>query len=188
MGIHSKQVGKTGAIRVAGYKIFQHFDHVELMPSYWNKNWPKLASRFESLGALRGLETGAQGTKMIVDLDVRVIEGMISGRRLKRRFPRLIGFGLLVPVLVFASLLPLKNGIPERRPDKAALSANQSCSLDAVGRWLRGLGESEDIKMLGTSVLGGVTAGTLECKGTRYSYTLGSEEPKRVMKLQKLDS
>jgi hypothetical protein len=36
--------------------------------------------------------------------------------------------------------------------------------------------------------IGGVAAGTVTCKDTRYSYALELKEPKRVLKLEKLDS
>lgn len=188
MGIHSQQTEKAKGIRLAGYKINQQLDHVELIPSPWNKTWPKLASRFQSLGVLKGVLTQARGAKMIVALEPDAIVAMISKRHRKRQLPKIFAFGMLVPVLVLASLIPLKKGSTERIPAQVVKSVSQPCSLDIIGRWLQGAGESDYVKMLGTSVLGGVTAGTLECKGTRYSYTLGSEEPKRVLKLQKLDS
>ena len=188
MGIHSIQVRKVDVIRLAGYKMTQLYEHVELVPRRWNKAWPKLADRFQSLGALKSLETGVQGIKIFVSLDLAVVEAMITGRRRPRRFPKVIAFGILVPVLILASLIPIKSGVVERIPEKVTTSSSQPCSLDAIGRWLQGTGETEDIKIQGTSVLGGVTVGTLDCKESRYSYTLGSEEPKRVIKLQKLDS
>lgn len=188
MGIHLNQVRKADVIRKNGFKMTQHLDYVEVVPSRWNKAWPKLASRFQSLGALKGFETGARGTKMTVGLELDVIEAMIAGRRRKSRFPKALSFSLLVPVLVVASLIPMKKGEVERIPVKVSRSQTGPCSLDAIGRWLQDAGETEDIQIQGTSILGGVTVGTLVCKGSRYSYTLGSEEPKRVLKLQKLDS
>jgi hypothetical protein len=188
MGIHSNPARKAEVLRMNGFKMTQRLDHVEVVPSRWNKAWPKLASRFQSLGVLKGFDVGARGATMAVGLELDVIEAMISGRQRKRRFPKVIGLGLLVPVLVFASLIPTKHGGDKRIPVKVSSAQSKSCSLDFVGRWLQGVDESEEIKILGTSMLGGVTAGTLECKGSRYSYTLGSEEPKRVLKLQKLDS
>ena len=189
MGIHSNQVRKVDVIRMNGFKLTLHQDHVEVMPSHLNKAWPKLAGRFQMLGVLKGFETGAQGTKMIVGLELGVIETMISGqRRRKGRFRKALGISLIIPVLVVASLIPMKSGAVERIPVKVSTRQSEPCSLDAIGRWLQGAGESEDIKIQGSSVIGGVTAGTLDCNGSRYSYTLGSEEPKRVLKLQKLDS
>lgn len=188
MGMHANQVRKSDIVRMAGYKLTKQLDHVDLVPSKWNKSWPKLARRFQSLGALKGFETGTQGATMKIALELDVIQNMISGRGRKRRFPKALAIGLVVPLLVVASLIPIQKGDTERIALKVATRQTQPCSLEAIGRWLQGVGKSEEIEIRGTSVLGGVTAGTLECKGSRYSYTLGSEEPKRVLKLQKLDS
>lgn len=188
MGSHVIQVPNDKATRIHGYKMHQRMKHLEVVPSRWNKSWPKLANRFQTIGVLKGLEISTKGTVMIVALELDAVAALIAGRRRKSNLRKVIGFSMLTPVLVIASFIPLKNGGVEQIPLKVATRPSEPCSLEALGRWLQGAGESEDIKIQGTSILGGVTVGTLDCKGSRYSYTLGSEEPKRVLKLQKLDS
>lgn len=188
MGNHAKNQTKPDRTRLKGYRVIQQLEGLELVPNPWNGSWLKFASRLQSLGALEHVDASSRTPKLFVSVDASVIKSMLSGRRIARRFPKVAAFGLTLPVLLVLGVMPLGSK-PSVQSDVVTSKIKiNSCSPETIGKWLQGSGESQEIMPLGTSVLGGVTVGTLECKGSRYSYTLGSEEPKRVLKLQKLNS
>jgi hypothetical protein len=125
---------------------------------------------------------------LIVSEDLETVQRLLAGRASNSKLPKFALAGIGIPILAVLCVVPLGNVAKVSHPVKVSKKVIDTCSPDAISSWIEGAGESGYIKALSTSVLGGVTVGTLECKGSRYSYTLGSEEPKRVLKLQKLDS
>lgn len=188
MGNHAKNQTKPDRTRLKGYRVIQQLEGLELVPNPWNGSWLKFASRLQSLGALEYVDASSRTPKLYVSLDADVVKSMLSGRRIARRLPRVAAYGLILPVLLVLGVMPLGPKPSVQNDVVIPKTKINPCSPEVISQWLQGAGESQEITPLGTSVLGGVTVGTLECKGSRYSYTLGSEEPKRVLKLQKLNS
>jgi hypothetical protein len=126
--------------------------------------------------------------KLIVSEDLETVQRLLAGRATKSKLSKVFLAGIGVPIVALLSFVPLGSGASVTHPEKVSKNVIEPCSAQSISGWIEGSGESGVIKALSTSVLGGVTVGTLDCNGSRYSYTLGSEEPKRVLKLQKLDS
>lgn len=190
MGMHSQSIIANRGVRVAGFSAVQHADLLELFVDRGNNSWPKFAKRLQGLGYLLAVETRMTRVKLLLSVDLETVQRMLSGRKGKTKMPRYVLFAFAVPITVLLAFLPLGNSAKIATPVQVVKTEIRPCSQVAITNWIEGEGEgeSEVLKVLTTAVLGGVTVGTLECKGSRYSYTLGSEEPKRVLKLQKLDS
>ncbi len=188
MGNHSRSKVEERSIRISGYRAIQHLESLELVANRFNSSWPKLANRLQSLGFLRGIQVLSNRTSLFVSLDVETVQGIIAGRARRKKVPKWIGFGAAIPVLAALAFVPLGSSAPIQHHANAHKHDLDPCALDSISEWIQGAGESAEIKSLSASLLGGITVGTLECNGSRYSYTLGSEEPKRVLKLQKLDA
>ena len=188
MGNHAQAKFGNRAVRLSGYQAVQHFETLELTVSAGNNSWPKFASRLQGLGLLIGIETRMKRVKLIVSEDLETVQRLLAGRASKAKLPKFVMAGVGVPVVAVLGFMPLAHEANAPRPVTISQKVIEPCSAQAISSWIQGAGESDEIKVLSTSVLGGVTVGTIECKGSRYSYTLGSEEPKRVLKLQKLDS
>jgi hypothetical protein len=188
MGNHSKSITVNAFARVAGYRVLQHVDGLELIANRKNNSWPKFANRLRSLGFLSGIQTQSKQTRLFVSVDFETIQGLLASHARKSRVSRSVIAGVAVPVAAILCFVPLGGKSVVQKPPKSLHKTAEPCSLEVIRKWIEGSDESNEIKALSTSVLGGVTVGTLECEDGRYSYTLGSEEPKRVLKLQKLDS
>jgi hypothetical protein len=188
MGNHSQADMRIRGVRISGYLAVQYLDVLELNVSAGNNSWPKFANRLNGLGYLVGIETRMKRVKLIVSEDLETVRRLLDGRARKLKLPNFVMAGIGVPILVVLGFMPLGHMAKAPQPVTVSQKVIEPCSAQAISSWIEGSGESGVIKALSTSVLGGVTVGTLDCNGSRYSYTLGSEEPKRVLKLQKLDS
>ena len=188
MGNHSKTENSNRGVRISGYLAVQHLEALELTVSAGNNSWPKFANRLQSLGCLIGIEIRMKRIKFFVSEDLETVQRLLAGRASKAKLPKFVMAGVGVPVVAVLGFMPLAHEANAPRPVTISQKVIEPCSAHAISSWIQGAGESDEIKVLSTSVLGGVTVGTIECKGSRYSYTLGSEEPKRVLKLQKLNS
>lgn len=188
MGNHTKLFTKNNGQRVRGYRVIQQLDFAEVIPNWGNSTWLKVANRFQSLGVLLNIDVNSKRPSLQVSIDSDAVRAMLSGRSRSRKAPKVAVLGLVLPALLLLSTIPLRTMHPTQKEIVVVKSVINPCSPETIGRWLQGAGESSAITPMGASVLGGVTVGTLKCNGSRYSYTLGSEEPKRVLKLQKLDS
>ena len=188
MGNHTKQLRKNNGQRFRGYRVVQQLDFAEVIPNWGNSTWPKVANRFQSLGVLLRIDVNSKRPSLQVSIDSDSVRAMLSGRRRSRKAPKVAVLGLALPALLLLSAIQLGTKHPVQEKLIVVKTVINPCSPEIIGRWLQGAGESSEITPMGASVLGGVTVGTLKCNGSRYSYTLGSEEPKRVLKLQKLDS
>jgi hypothetical protein len=188
MGNHSQTDMRIRGVRISGYLAVQHFEVLELTVLAGNNSWPKFANRLQSLGFLVGIDTRMKRIKLIVSEDFETVRRLLDGRASKSKLPKVFLAGIGVPIVALLSLVPLGSGASVSHPEKVSKKVIYPCSPNIISSWIEGSVESGVIKALSTSVLGGVTVGTLDCNGSRYSYTLGSEEPKRVLKLQKLDS
>lgn len=179
---------ESRSIRISGYRALQHLDALELVANRSNSSWPKFAKRLQVLGFLNGIETTGDRTSLFVSLDVETVQGILAGRARRKKIPIWMGFGAAIPVFMVLAFVPLGSKAPVEHRSTVSKHVSNPCALAAISEWIQGAGEQVEIKALSTSLMGGIEVGTLECKGSRYSYTLGSEEPKRVLKLQKLDS
>ena len=188
MGNHSKTEISNHGVRISGYLAVQHLEALELTVSAGNNSWPKFANRLQSLGFLIGIEIRMKRIKFFVSEDLETVQRLLAGRTRKAKLPKFLLAGIGIPILAVFCAVPLGNISNVSQPMKVSKRVIEPCSPDAISSWIEGAGESGHISAISASVLGGVTVGTLECKGSRYSYTLGSEEPKRVLKLQKLNS
>ena len=188
MGNHSKHFTKNMGQKIQGYRIIQHSDFVEIIPNRWNQSWTRLAHRLQTLGVLLSLRESPHKPTLLVSIDGDEVLAILSGRRIKRRIPNVAAFGLALPALLMLGTIPLGSKPMVTSAVVPARSEVNKCAPETITKWLEGSGESLNVTPLSTSFLGGVTVGTLECQGSRYSYTLRSEDPKRVLRLQRLNT
>ena len=174
--------------RISGLRLNTNQLNTRIRHGFLSKPWPQLANKLDSLGWLESISI-TNGEVLIDSVaDPNLISQVIAGHRTKSKIHKPMVLSIAVVVLIVLSLIPLGKS-PKVVPKQVASAKLSPCSDSLIEQWLEGhLIKGSPIKALDTSILGGVTAGIVECKGARYSYTLGSKEPKRVLNLRKLDS
>lgn len=187
MGIHTNEIKGTKPVRFAGLRLFESDEFIGISFDHLGTPWPILARKLEGHGVLAGIEF--QGGKITLRTSAQMpfLRALVQGHGKKPRLPKFLLAATAIPVVVIASMVPL--GVEsEKTTVVEKISPVNPCNVSQLTNWLEGKGDGAHISPLETSVLGGVTVGILECSGSRYSYTLGSGDTKRVLKLQKLDS
>lgn len=187
MGTRVSQSSVTTKLKAKGFNARATDGIVQISPALTGFAWPILAKRLEIQGALRGVHFLNGKVFLRAEENGLHLSSLHRGHARKSKFKPFLLASLAIPVLVLAATTPLGS-----RDDQSPLVLKQAvtnpCEEALLRNWLTTGSEDGDIKTIETSILGGVITGTFECLDTRYSYTLGSEEPKRVLKLQKLDS
>jgi hypothetical protein len=187
MGTRVSQRSGTTKVKAKGLNAIATDGQVEITSKLIGFAWPILAKRLEIQGALNGILL-RKGKVFLRAEEIGFHPSSLHrGHARKSKFKPFLLASLAIPVLVLAATTPLVSASEksDRRPKQAV---NTPCAEDQLRNWLTTGNDGGEIKTLETSLLGGVISGTFECLDARYSYTLGSEEPKRVLKLQKLDS
>jgi hypothetical protein len=188
MGSHVKESKKLRTIRIGRAKWVYDGDYLSYRVPKTGKAWPQLVKKFEVADikvevALKGKSTVISVFASEAELRT-VIEGHASSKSFTRSW-------FVIPI--FASLMallfiPLGTPKSEQPKKQVVESPKNECSNSNIIRYLE-MGETSNvIQPIQISFLGGITAGTIECKGSRYSYTLESKEPKRVLNLNRLDT
>lgn len=62
------------------------------------------------------------------------------------------------------------------------------CAVAKIKGWLEAEVSNPVLILVHEVQVGGVRAGTLTCNGIAYSYAIELSEPRRLLKLEKLDS
>jgi hypothetical protein len=111
----------------------------------------------------------------------------LTGRRKKRSVSRkwlfLPGVAL-VPMLLLVNLSFKPEASLMREPATEA----GLCTVDKIKGWLEAEASNPVLTLVHEVQVGGVKAGTLTCNSILYSYAIELSEPRRVLKLEKLDS
>lgn len=187
MGTRASHFEGTTKLKARGFRAKQSKGLVEIRSTLTGIAWPVLAKRLEIQGAFK--EVRFQNGKVFLSAEENGLHLSSLHRRHARnsKVKPFILAGLAIPILVVLTTTPLGSKVDQSEISHQEAERNP-CEDAQLRKWLTTGNEEADIKSLETSLLGGVISGTLECLESRYSYTLGSDEPKRVLKLQKLDS
>ncbi len=187
MGTRARKLSGTTKLKAKGLNAKETGGLVEISPTLTGFAWPILAKRLEIQGAFKGVHCKKGKVFLSAEDNGLLLSSLHRSHARKSKFKPVLLASLAMPVLVFATITPLGS-----KHDQSVLVQKQvvanPCEEGQLRNWLTTGEEDGSINALETSILGGVISGTFECLDTRYSYTLGSEEPKRVLKLQKLDS
>ena len=187
MGIHTNEIKQTKPVRFAGLRLFESDEFIGISFGDLGTPWPILARKLAGHGVLAGIEFQAGKITLRTSAQMPFLRALVQGHGKKSRVPKFLLAATAIPVVVSASMVPL--GVKsEQTIAVEKISPVNPCDVSQLTKWLEGKGDGAHISPIETSVLGGVTVGILECSGSRYSYTLGSGDTKRVLKLQKLDS
>lgn len=188
MGNRVAQRKKTQRINSRGLSLEFGLKGTTLWSGFRGRPWPVVARRLDLMGQLRAIKYSSGRVVMVTNSDPEDIVSSLGGHRTPAK-ARISNWWLpiLIPVLGALCLVPL--GSHKAPVINKRNGAVNPCSVTSIENWLTGNSNNPSkIKMLDSSVLGGVTSGLLECDGVRYSYALGSKEPKRVLNFRKLDS
>lgn len=187
MGTRAKIKFKTKAIRFRGV-TFEDFDSSCLIKVGLNsKSWPQIAMKLDVAGLSPEISQGKTQTFIRVNALADVCRDIIAGHKMGRKTKPIWFLIGAIPIVVIAGTILLGHKVSPATT-KITHEIDSSCSEEMIIGWLEGRTNSGEVKLLETSVLGGITAGSIQCKDSRYKYTLGSKEPKRVLNLELLDS
>jgi hypothetical protein len=188
MGNHAALKIKTNWMNFAGYQLQNGDRSMHIRTRGWSHAWPVLAHKLEKHQALKGLEPSVGGgVTLVAELTETTLMNLLSSHRAQSKKLKAWLIGLILPMIALLAFIPLGGG--EVQSKKITISQPiDPCGVPTLEAWLMGTGTVVEARLEKSTSLGGVVVGTLECKGSRYSYTLGSKEPKRVISLKKLDS
>lgn len=188
MGNHAAVKIKSRWIKSSGVQVNFENSRIRVGNRNLATTWPVIAKRLEVQGDLGAVNLTESEVSLDAKFDSVELRNWLQGHRKTSTFPKrwLLMWASLVLVGVLACM-PLG----ERKVIlKSSNHANtiDTCSTSELENWLLGK-QTLDTPTLGKSTsIGGIVVGTMECKGSRYSYTLGLKEPKRVLNLKKLNS
>ena len=187
MGIRAFESSTSKPITFGSFRLSTNQGDITIRLKAKAVPWPVTASRLDKAGLLKSIQVCGNEVQLNSAADEEQVKQLLAGHR-KSRKPKLrYLFVPLVPILVIASLLPLGHSMKGAAEHLSGVK--QECSDEVISKWLEGgIQNVKQLSLISTTVLGGVTSGTLQCKDSRYSYTLGSKEPKRVLNLKRLDS
>lgn len=188
MGSRAYVKSRLATVRKANFKISVKQGFTEVRTTTWSKSWPKIAQKFLDFGVLREIKPRGRNITFVVELNKDQVVQILSGRSQKSKGNTRVIIWLSITGIIIASLFPLGKQMKGISAVRVPNNLGHSCTTLEVSKWLRGDSKTNRMTILETSVIGGITSGTLLCESTKYSYTLGSKEPKRVLKLQKLDT
>lgn len=187
MGLHIQSNALRKPLRLGGFRVVVLEEYIEVYGGPFCVPWPILARKLDGQGWLVRVLKANGKVSLQVSCSSDDLRALILGRRKRSRFPKPISIASVITVLTVAAMIPIGANRVDRRPSSLKNVASP-CTSEGITSWLQESQSLAEARVLEASEIGGVTAGTLECKGSRYSYTLRSEEPKRVLKLLKLDS
>ena len=187
MGIHAVRSAKNKRVRLFGLVIEEVGDLHEVTFGKFAQAWPLLTRKLENQSLLDGIEMSKGKITLKTQADFPLIQSLMSGHVKKSKFTSIVLATASLLLIGMVSLIPLGSG-PEARVVQKKITASKDCDYTNLSKWLEGVTENAEAQAEESSILGGVTVGIIECNGSRYSYTLGSEKPKRVLKLQELNS
>lgn len=188
MGNRVAQPRNIQRINVRGLTLEVGLDGTSLWSGLRGIPWPVFARRLDLMGQLKALNYASGRVVMVTNCEADDVVSSFGSHRTRAKSKTGKRWLLiLIPVLFVLSMVPLGPSPNSINPRPKAV-VNQ-CSVTAIENWLAGkFPTSSKVKVLESAVLGGVTSGLLECDQVKYSYALGSKEPKRVLNLRKLDS
>lgn len=166
-----------------GVRLTTFDDHTEISFGGLAGGWLKSLKRLEALGYEASVSLTGRTAKIRTNASITTIQEVLKRYRSKRSL--LVWLLLPMPVLGLLGFIPTHH-VTKKAPIKI-VPVLDLCSKQSLESWLISGSGDTPAKLLESSSMGGVTAGLIECNGERYSYTLELKEPKRVLKLERLD-
>ncbi len=188
MGSHIKGRNKQQAVRIGRTKWIESHEGFSFRVPQTSTAWPHLLKRFEIAGFKANVDVKKRATTISVSASESQLRAILGGHARQNRVSKVwvvIPLVLILGVLASIPLVPATSKTPPAKPEGPT---TDQCAESNIIQWLQGKSTSSAIQPLEISLLGGITAGTVQCKGSRYRYTLGSKEPKRVLNLIRLDT
>lgn len=174
-------------IRLAlfGPKIRFTNHETEISFGGFTTGWLKFVKRLNVLGFSTVVSMNGGYAKVITNAGVETVK--VLARICRSKTPFLFLALIMVPLVALAVFHPEIKPV-KKVSKKMEVIAVDHCATKLISEWLEtGVGDSS-ATLLESNSIGGVTSGLVECEGKRYSYTLELSEPKRVLKLDRLDS
>jgi hypothetical protein len=145
-----------------------------------------IAKRLTSLGFTVNPKVAGTRVHLHTNASVDEARSVVVGRRRGTR-SKLVWMGSLALTMISGLVLVVLVSGSQVHTVKPSLMLDH-CSADTVALALQNESPKSHISVETALEVGGVRAGTLMCRGSRYSYALELNESKRVLKLEKLDS
>jgi hypothetical protein len=187
MGIRAYETNASKPISFGNFRLFTDMGETTIRLKSKAVAWPVTASKLDKVGLLKSIQFSGNEVQLSSAADEDQVKRLLTGHRKSRKLRLRYLLVPVIPAVVTASLVPL--GPAQNVATEHLSLAKQECSDELITKWLEGNDQkASHLNLISTTVLGGVTSGTLQCKDSRYSYTLGSKEPKRVLNLKRLDS
>lgn len=167
-----------------GVHLTSFGDHAEITFGFLAGGWLKSVKRLEALGYEAAVSLTGRTAKVKTNATIKTIQEVLKGYRSKKML--LVWFLAPISALGLLAFKPVYH--VTKKATHKAVQVIDFCSTQSLESWLISGSGDTTAELLESSSMGGVTAGLLECNGKRYSYTLELKEPKRVLKLERLDS
>jgi len=147
--------------------------------------WPSLAKGFRSRGFKVSPKIVGNRVQLHVNSSLEEAVAIAAGRS-KVKKPKL--FIVAAASTALASVIALAAFVPSPAVNSLEKVKPLPCSPEIITVALESESTESAISLENELKIGGVASGTVACGDTRYSYALELKEPKRVLKLEKLDS
>jgi hypothetical protein len=186
MGVHEqKRESKTVWTR-QGLVVTSTDELLEIKFAPHFKSWPKLVRRLEIQGSSCEVKLVGKTLSVITTAELQHIQTLLGNRRLIKK-PKLRLF-LVAPVLVLLGAFSLS-----LRPQnystqlKAESITNDECGIEYLSNAIISDSPNPNLLERTSSSLGGIESGTFFCAEAKFGYTLELKEPKRLIRMLKLD-
>ena len=153
--------------------------------SLFARAWPSLAKGFRSRGFTVSPKIVGARVQLQVNSSLEESVAIASGRS-KVRKPKF--FIVASSATALASAIAIAAFVPSPEVNSLEKFKPLPCSPEMITVALESESTESAISLEREFKIGGVASGTVTCDDTRYSYALELQEPKRVLKLEKLDS
>lgn len=150
-------------------------------------SWLTIAKRLTACGHTATATYLGSGIYLSTSASLEEVMTFLRGRKVRRSVSRkwlfLPGVAV-VPMLLLMNLSVKPEATLMREPATEAIL----CNVDKIKGWLEAEASNPALILIHEVQVGGVKAGTLTCNSIAYSYSIELSEPRRVLKLEKLDS
>jgi hypothetical protein len=186
MGVHEqKRESKTVWTR-QGLVVTSTDELLEIKFAPHFKSWPKLVRRLEIQGSSCEVKLVGKTLSVITTAELQHIQTLLGNRRLIKK-PKL-RFILLAPGLVVLGALSFalqpQNYSTQLRVESIP---NDECGIEYLSKAIISDSPNPNLLEKTSSNLGGIESGTFFCAEAKFGYTLELKEPKRLIRMLKLD-
>ena len=187
MAEHLRQKVQIPQIRILGIRLSETHRGTLITFSTFQPVWTKLSQRLSDFGFEVIPELVGKRVRLVTNATPNQIRGFLEGHTDKKSSSTRALLFAIPSLIILAGCVTMVSPTAETKAETRALPIER-CTLTRLTKWLEANEKVAGIEITDELGLGGVISGTLTCDEARYSYTLELSEPKRVIKLLKLDS